>query len=143
MIVPDTNLLIFAYNDQRPEHDAALRWWEGLVNGSESVGVPWIVAIGFARLISHPSVLRPPLSGSEASDCVNDWFSHPHITPINPGINHLAYFRELLAASGGGGNLVPDAHIAALAMEYDAEVHTHNNSDFARFPGLRWRNPLQ
>jgi predicted nucleic acid-binding protein len=69
------------------------------------------------------------------------WFRSPSVTPLNPGTQHIAIFRNMLAAAGVAGNLVTDAHIAALAIEHQAEVHS-NDSDFARFPGLRWRNPL-
>ena len=141
MIVPDINLLVFAYNYMSPEHDAAARWWENLVNGTGDIGVPWLVDTGFVGLMSNPNVMGSSLSGIEAADLVSGWFSHGHITPIDPGVGYLSHFRELLAITGAGGNLVPDAHIAALAIEHDAEVHTHN-SDFARFPGVRWRNPL-
>lgn len=143
MIVPDTNLLIFAYNAGYPEHVAARSWWEGLVNGLESVGVPWIVSIGFVRLMSNPKVAASSMLGKEAADYVSDWFRHPHIVPINPGADHLPHLRRILDAVGGGANLVPDAHIAAIAMEHEAEVHTHNARDFSRFPGVRWRNPLR
>ena len=68
-------------------------------------------------------------------------FGQPHVSPLNPGADHLALLRRALEAAGVGGDLVTDAHIAALAMEYQAEVHT-NDTDFSRFPGLRWRNPL-
>ena len=141
MIVPDVNLLVYAYNEAASEHDNARQWWEALPNGAEIVGVPWIVSAGFVRVASDPRVLRPPLSRDAALDYVMDWFSRNHVSPINPGNSHLAYFRQNVAVSGGGPNLVPDAHIAALAMEFDAEVHSADR-DFARFPGLRWRNPL-
>ena len=82
----------------------------------------------------------PPTGGS---NIVEGWLDHPHVAPLSPGDNHLTYFRQYLAVPGAGPNLVTDAHIAALAAEHDAEVHTNNNSDFARFSGLRWRNPLR
>ena len=113
-----------------------------LFNGTENIGVPWQVATGFIRLMSNPSVLASSLPGSEATDLVTGWFSHGHIAPIDPGVGYLSHFRELLSVTGAGGNLVPDAHIAGLAIEHDAEVHTHNSSDFGRFPGVRWHNPL-
>ena len=72
---------------------------------------------------------------------VRDWFRYAHVTPLNPGAEHLTLVQRHLEAAGVGANLVTDAHIAALAMEYQAEVHS-NDSDFRRFPGLRWRNPL-
>ena len=141
MIVPDLNLLIYAHNDAAPLHAPARRWWEGLVNGTERVGVPWVVTAGFVRLLTHPSVLSHPARPEQAVDYVQEWFNFSHVTPLNPGTEHLALFRDALAASGVGGNLVTDAHIAARAIEYQAELHS-NDADFGRFPGLRWRNPL-
>ena len=141
MIVPDINLLVYAYNDGAAHHGTASRWWEGLVNGAERVGVPWIVSTGFVRLMTHPRALTAPISPVAAIAHVRDWFRYAHISPINPGAEHLTHVQRNLAAAGVGGNLVIDAHIAALAMEYQAEVHS-NDSDFTRFPGLRWRNPL-
>ena len=141
MIVPDLNLLVYAHNDSTPFHDHALIWWEGLVNGSERVGVPWIVLAGFVRLMTHRRMLANPVTTTEAVNYIREWFRFPHVMPINPGVGHLDHFQRNLKAAGVGGNLVTDAHIAALAMEYQAEVHS-NDTDFSRFPGLRWRNPL-
>lgn len=141
MIVPDTNLLVYAYNDGAPAHDAARRWWEGLVNGSERVGVPWAVSTGFVRLMTHSRALTSPIPVADAIGHVRQWFRYAHVTPLNPGTDHLTHVQRSLDACGVGGDLVTDAHIAALAIEYQAEVHS-NDSDFARFPGLRWRNPL-
>ncbi len=141
MIVPDLNLLVYAYNDAAPFHDSARRWWEGLVNGTERVGVPWVVAAGFMRLLTHPSVRERPATPTQAVDYVEEWFRFPNVGPLNPGAEHLRLFRRALAAARVGANLVTNAHIAALAMEHQAEVHS-NDADFGRFPGLRWRNPL-
>ena len=141
MIVPDINLLVYAYNDGAPHHQAAKRWWEGLVNGVERVGVPWAVSTGFVRVMTHPRALLTPISAADAIAHVSDWFQYAHITPINPSAEHLTHLRQCLDAACVGGNLVTDAHVAALAMEYQAEVHS-NDSDFGRFSGLRWRNPL-
>ena len=106
------------------------------------MGIPWIVATGFVRLMTHPNVLVNPAAPGEAVDFVAEWFRSPQVVPINPGADHLTFLRRNLVAAGVGANLVTDAHIATLAMEYQAEVHS-NDSDFGRFPGLRWRNPLQ
>ena len=141
MIVPDINLLVHAYNDGAPHHEAARGWWEGLVNGTERVGVPWVVATGFVRLMTHPRALTSPISPVDAIAHVRDWFRYAPVTPINPGAEHLTHLQRSLDAAGVGADLVTDAHIAALAIEYQAEVHS-NDSDFRRFPGLRWRNPL-
>ena len=141
MIVPDLNLLVYAHSTGAPLHEPARQWWEELVNGSERVGVPWIVAAGFVRLLTHPSVLSTPATPTNAVDLMAEWLRSPSVMPLNPGPQHLAIFRNMLAATGVAANLVTDAHIAALAIEHQAEVHS-NDSDFARFPGLRWRNPL-
>ena len=141
MIVPDVNLLLYAYNQASPFHEGARGWWEGLVNGRERVGIPWIVVAGFLRLITQRTMLSQLATPSQAMSFVDAWFRYPHIAPLNPGPQHLSLLREALDAAGVGGNLVTDAHIAALAIEHQAEVHS-NDADFARFPGLRWRNPL-
>lgn len=141
MIIPDINLLIYAYNDQSPFHDAARRWWENALNGDESVGIPWVVSTGFIRIMANSSSVASPVSPAEAAGYVEEWFQYGHVVPINPGDDHMRYLRQNLQVAGAGRNLVADAHIAAIAMEHQAEVYT-NDSDFARFPGLQWRNPL-
>ena len=142
MIVPDLNLLLYAYRTQDPNHDAARSWWQGLIDGSKSIGIPWAVAIGFIRLTTHPNSPSGPLPVTLAVQYVSEWFACPHVSPIEPRSQHLMLVAQILKATGVGGNLVTDAHIAACALEYDAEVHSAD-SDFARFPGLRWHNPLQ
>ena len=141
MIIPDLNLLVYAHFDGTPHHKAARRWWESLINGSERVGIPWVVATGFVRLITHPRVVANPATTTEAIDYVQEWFRFSHVTPVNPGSDHLTHLRKSLAAAGVGADLVTDAHLASIAMEYQAELHS-NDADFSRFPGLRWRNPL-
>ena len=141
MIVPDVNLLIYAHNDMAPHHDAARGWWESLLRGSERTGLPWIVVCGFLRLTTQRGFYERPLTPEQATDTVSDWFAVPSVMPLNPGGQHLAIFRRLLVEAGVGGNLVTDAHIAALAIEHQAELHS-NDGDFVRFNGLRWRNPL-
>ena len=142
MIIPDTNLLVYAYNDEVSQHTAARQWWEDLVAGHESVGIPWVVSTAFIRLMTNPRVFTSPLSTSDAIGHVQEWFQQQHIAPVDPGPGHFSHLRRTLEAAGRGGNLVPDAHIAAIAIEHQAEVHTYNARDFARFPGLQWRNPL-
>lgn len=142
MIIPDANMLLYAYNSGSPFQDPAIRWWEDLINGSERIGLPWVVTSAFVRLMTGSYVLEQPATAKAAFGYVQDWLQFPHITPINPGPDHLSLFRQNLIAAGAGGNLVTDAHIAALAIEYQAEVHS-NDFDFGRFPGLRWRNPLR
>ena len=142
MIVPDLNLLLYAYRQQDAHHDVARNWWQELVDGTEEIGIPWAVATGFVRLITHPSSPTGPIPVPAAIEHVSQWFRCSHIVPISPREEHLNYLLHVLEAAGIGGNLVTDAHIAAIALEYDAEIHS-NDSDFGRFPGVRWHNPLQ
>ena len=138
MIVPDVNLLLCAHAYERRRASASPRPDTGgksLTNGTERVGVPWVVAIGFVRLATHASVLAHPRSPAEAVDYVDEWFRLPHVTPLNPGRQHLTLVRHALEAAGVGGNLVTDAHIAALAMEYQAEVHSNDMRHSAASPG--------
>ena len=141
MIVPDLNLLIYAHNDMAPEHQPAREWWQELLNSTERVGLPWVVTTGFLRLTTQRSAYRHPLTLEQATDTVFEWYDVPHVAPLNPGAQHLSIVRRLLEVAGASGDLVTDAHIAALAIEHQAEVHS-NDMDFGRFPGLRWRNPL-
>ena len=147
MIIPDVNLLIYAYTEQAPENENARRRWETLLNGTEEVGMPWLVTVGFVRNMVNPRVFDVHISQIIALNIVREWFGYNHIRPLNPGTQHLQFLQQTLAvtgdtASAATANRVPDAHIAALALEYDAEVHT-NDDGFDRFPGLLWRNPLR
>lgn len=141
MIIPDVNLLVYAYNAGAPAHSAARRWWEDLLSNENAVRVPWTVCCGFVRIMTHPAVLVRPLDRSTALSHVRSWLAVETVEILEPGSRHLELLDRMLSAAGAGGNLVTDAHIAALAVEYQAEVHS-NDGDFSRFPGLRWRNPL-
>ena len=142
MIVPDANLLVFAYHDESPFHAEARRRWEDLVDGDEIIGIPWVVATAFIRLIGGTIAMNQPMSPATVVQQVRQWFDYDHIVPLNPGEHHLAYLEQCLAITGATGSLATDAHIAALALENGAAVHTHNVRDFQRFPGLLWQNPL-
>ena len=141
MILPDINLLVYAYNRHAPHHREAKVWWEGLLNGSQPVGIPWAVACGFVRLMTHPVVLVNPLEPARAIHHVRSWLEQPLVEVLDPGPRHLEILERLLDAAGAAANLTTDAHLAAIAIEHQCEVHS-SDTDFARFPGLRWRNPL-
>lgn len=143
MIVPDLDLLIFAHNERSKFHQGARTWWSELVNGTEPVGIPWQVSNGFIRQMANPNVIAGVWEPAEAARAVARWLSINHITALAPGPRYLSILEQILAATGATTRLVPDATIAALAMENGAEVHTHNARDFRRFEGLLWRNPLQ
>ncbi|HHQ49098.1 MAG TPA: type II toxin-antitoxin system VapC family toxin [Acidobacteria bacterium] len=141
MIVPDINLLMYAYTSDAPHHEAARSWWEGCLSGTVMVGIPWVVALGFVRLMSSRAVLTDPLTPVEALEHVASWLERPQALVLIPGPRHLEILSSIMAAAGVTGRLTTDAHLAALAMENQAELCS-NDADFARFPGLRWHNPL-
>lgn len=135
------NLVLSAHDADAPHHAAARAWWEGLLNGREPVAIPWAVALGFVRLMTHRAVMVAPLAPVAAVAHMRAWFAQPTVERLDPGPRHLDVLERLLAAVGTAGNLTTDAHLAALAIEHQCELHS-NDTDFARFPGLRWRNPL-
>lgn len=141
MVIPDLNLLIYAYNQAADEHEAARSWWEALLSDDAPVGIPWVVTLGFTRLMSHPKVLTDPLPVEQCLAHVTAWFECPNVLPLEPGPRHWSIFSGLLTRLRVGGNLVTDTHLAVLAIEHNAELHS-NDTDFKRFQGLRLRNPL-
>jgi len=141
VIVPDVNLLIHAYSRESPVHEAARLWWEGLLNGSQPVGLPWVSMLGYIRVSTHRQIFANPLPVVTACAHVGAWLAQPSVTVLDPGPRHAEILFHLLESLGTAGNLTTDAHLAALAIEHQAEVHS-TDADFARFPGLRWSNPL-
>ena len=141
MIVPDLNLLIYAHDPDSPVHESAQRWWTGLLDSVEPVGLPWTVLTGFMRLMSNPATVNPSWPPALAARTVDSWLQHPHVAAIEPGPNHAQHLVQLLDSPDAGPNTVADAHIAALAAEYDAVVHSRDR-DFQRFPSVRWHNPI-
>lgn len=142
MIIPDVNLLVYAHNRAASDHERARAWWQDLVRAERNIGLAWAVAFGFVRLVTHPSVLVDPLPPLEAVGYVRTWMQEPGVRVVEPGPRHLSIVEDLFRATGVGGNLTTDTHLAALAIEHQAELHS-NDADFDRFPGLRWHNPIQ
>lgn len=141
MIIPDINLLVYAYNRAAVHHAKARAWWERVLNGETPVGIPWIVSAGFIRLMTHPRVLVDPMPVADAVAAVRTWHASDVALAVNPGERFGAIFLGYLERLGIGGNLTTDAQIAALAAENQAVLYT-NDRDFSRFDGLRLRNPL-
>ena len=141
MIVPDVNLLVFAYNSDAPRHERARRWLEEALSGREPVGLAWAVLLGFVRLMTHPAVLERPMDAGEALGHVRSWLARPNALVLQPGPRHLDLLDALLEEAGAAAALTTDAHLAALAIENNAVLHS-NDADFARFGGLRRRDPL-
>ena len=142
MIVPDVNLLLHAYNANSLVHGEARAWWEDRLSGAESVGLAWVTVLGFIRIATTPRTAARPLHVREACDHARSWLSRPHVSIVEPGGRHAEVMFGLLEHLGTAGNLTTDAHLAALAIEHQAELHS-TDADFSRFPGLRWRNPLK
>ena len=141
MILPDVNLLVHAYNSDSGVHDAARAWWEGLLNGTDTVGLAWAGIFGFIRITTHRQILANPMPVSQACAHARGWLARPQVVVLDPGSRHPEIVFGLLESLGTAGNLTTDAHLAALAIEHQAQVHS-TDADFSRFPGLRWRNPL-
>ncbi len=141
MILPDVNLLIYAHDEDSHWHARAREWWSGLLNGREPVGIPWMVSVGFLRLITHPELSKDPCSPDQAAAILKVWFSTRHVRPLAPGRDHYRHFQTLFTSQSVTGNLINDAHIAAIALEHEACIHS-NDTDFARFPGVQFHNPL-
>ncbi|MBZ5725039.1 MAG: type II toxin-antitoxin system VapC family toxin [Acidobacteriia bacterium] len=141
MILIDANLLIYAVNQDAPLHRKAKHWLETTLSGTETVGLSWTVLLAFLRLTTRAGVFRAPIEVQSAFDLIDSWLAHPAVVAVEPTAQHIRIMKDLLLPLGAGGNLTSDAHLAALAIEHGAELCS-SDGDFARFPRLRWRNPL-
>jgi uncharacterized protein len=142
MILPDINLLLYAYNSHMPQHKAALRWWESVMNGDEVIGLPNEVALGFVRIAGNPRLGPAAVRVDEARQVVETWLALPNVRLLLPPPDHFTKVMALVTQAMGSGPLIADAVLASYAIENRAVLHT-NDSDFSRFPGLKWRNPLE
>lgn len=140
-MIPDVNLLLYANISAFPQHKAAQNWLEDLLSGHEEVGIPAVATFGFVRIATSRRVFKTPLSVDDALKRVESWMLQPRVTLLVPGRRHLEIAFALLRNLGTAQNLTTDAQLAAHAIENQAELHS-NDTDFARFPGLRWVNPL-
>ena len=141
MKLPDANLLLYALDETSPHHPRARPWLEALLSGTEPVGFAWIVMLAFVRLSTRPQLFMHPLAPTGAFAVVEGWLAQPSALVLHPTERHLAVLRGLVEPLGTAGNITMDAHLAALAIEHGGEVCSAD-TDFARFPGLRWTNPL-
>ncbi|MDR2348553.1 MAG: PIN domain-containing protein [Bifidobacteriaceae bacterium] len=140
MWIVDVNVLVHAANASAPAHQASRRWLTAEINGPRAVLVPWVSLLGFVRLTTNPRVLPRPLAASEAWGFVKSLLSAPAVRSVDPGPGHAAAVERLVIQAGGNSRLVTDAHIAALALENQADVVTWD-TDFALFPGVKWHCP--
>lgn len=141
MILVDANLLIYAVNQDLPQHKQARAWWEQMLSGTARVGIPWVSIMAFLRICTNPRIFSPPLPPEAAIAYIDEWLDQPPVQLVAPGTGHWAILRNLLLQTGMAANLTTDAHIAALALEQGYSVYSADN-DFRRFPGLKHINPL-
>lgn len=141
MKLVDANVLLYAVDEASPYNERAKRWCEEQLSGAETVAFAWTVLLAFVRLATNPRVFTTPLTLDEALDLVDSWLEQPPATVVHPTDRHSRLLRELLTSLGTAGNLTSDAHLAALSIEHGAELCSAD-ADFARFPGIRWSNPL-
>ncbi len=140
MILPDVNVLVYAYREDAPKHPRYRSWLEGVLGGSEAYGLADLVLAGFLRVVTHPRVFSPPSPIAHALEFAEALRSHGHCVHLDPGRRHWEIFTRLCRDTRAKGNLVPDAYLAALAIESGSEWMTTDH-DYSRFPGLRWRDP--
>jgi uncharacterized protein len=141
VIVTDVNVLVYAYRAEALHHECYRRWLEMVANGDEAFALSDGVLSGFVRVVTHPRIFRPPSPIEHALGFAEDLLGQPNCVMIRPGPRHWGLFTRLCRESGAKGNLVPDAYLAALAIEAGCELIT-TDRDFARFKGLRRRHPL-
>jgi toxin-antitoxin system PIN domain toxin len=142
MILPDVNVLVHAHNSDSAVHVPARRWWDECLSGSEGVGLAWAALLGFIRLTTNRKIVANPLRIHEVMARIGSWLDLPHVHLTQPSDDHFARLRIEFERLGTGGNLTTDAHLAVLAMERGYVLYT-TDTDFARFPGLRWINPCK
>lgn len=141
MILPDVNVLVYAHNTEFPDHAEYRVWWESIVNGRAAFGMATLVLSGFVRVVTHPKVFERPLTATQALDACAAIRDRPNCVEIRPGDRHWSIFDELCRKTRAKGNHVPDAYLAALAIESGSELVTADRG-FARYPSLRWSHPL-
>lgn len=137
----DLNLLLYAVNSDSPHHEAAKEWVEEAIGDVATVGIPWVVILGFLRLSTSRHVFARPLGPEEAVGVVESWLGRPNVVALSAGREHWRILKTLVVRSGMAGNLTTDAHLAALAIEHGCQLCS-TDADFGRFPQLDWINPL-
>jgi toxin-antitoxin system PIN domain toxin len=142
MILPDVNVLVNAYREDSPSHEGCKRWLENAVRSGQAFALSELVLSGFLRIVTHPSVFFPPSPLNDALKFVEALRGRPNAVVLSPGQRHWEIFKGLCQESNAKGNLIPDAYLAAMAIEAGAEWVTMDR-DFSRFPGLKIRHPLK
>ena len=142
MRLVDVNVLVYAFREDAPGHPDFKRWLDGLVGSPEAYAVSDHVLSGFLRVVTHPRVFHPPTPLAAALTFAEAFRGQPNAVPVAPDVRHWGLFTRLCRDAGTRGNLVPDAWLAALAIESGCEFIT-TDRDYARFKDLRWQHPLE
>lgn len=141
MILVDANILLYAENGDVPQHEAARAWWDTQLSTNPDVCLCWPVVSAFVRICTNLHVFTKPLTVSQATDRVGSWLARPNVRVLQATSQHWSVFSSLLLHGQATGNLVSDAHIAAIAIEHGCHLFS-TDADFSRFAGLKWTNPL-
>lgn len=141
MNLVDANLLLYAEDSLSERHEAARTWWDGQLSGSDPVALCWPVLSAFIRIATNARLHQRPLTLREATERVQSWFNQSCVRMIQPTEAHWKIFQQTLRSGDAVGNLVTDAHLAALAMEHNCVLQS-TDADFSRFRGLKWKNPI-
>jgi len=141
MILVDANLLLYAEDSRSDAHEAARTWWDAQLSGSEPVGLCWPVLTAFIRIGTNARLHQRPLTLREAIQRVQRWIDQPCVRILEPTDQHWSIFQQMLREGNATANLVSDAHLAALAVEHNCSLHS-TDTDFSRFPSLKWANPI-
>jgi len=141
LILPDVNVLLYAFREDSVDHPRYREWLGGVVNGDEAYGMAPQVLSAVVRIATHPRIYAAPTKLEEALAFARVLLEQPTCTVVQPGTRHFSLFEGLCRRTRATGNLVQDAWLAALAVESGCEWVT-TDGDFARFPGLRWRRPF-
>lgn len=141
MILSDVNVLVYAHREDAPNHQAFHGWLEAVINDDQAYGMADIVLSGFLRVVTHPSIFNPPSTIEQALAFVHDVRDPANCVVVGPGPRHWSIFESLCRHANAKGNLVPDAYLAALAIESGSTWIT-TDQDYSRFPKLSWRHPL-
>jgi hypothetical protein len=141
VILVDANILLYAEDQLSPKHVKVRTWWDAVLSGFEPVCLCWTVLKAYIRIGTNPRVFEQPLSLEQAVSRIQSWMDQPCVRIVNPTERHWLVFQQMLREGQAVANLVTDAHLAALALEHGCDLIS-TDSDFSRFPGIRWRNPL-
>jgi toxin-antitoxin system PIN domain toxin len=141
VILVDANLLLYAEDSLSEHHERARNWWDKQLSGSDAVALCWPVVTAFIRIGTNARLHKRPLTLKEAVECVQSWIDQPCVRIIQASEQHWALFQKMLRVGNATANLVSDARLAALAVEHNCVLHS-TDTDFARFRGLKWKNPI-